>query len=74
MQKNQCLNKRPSKLIIAYGRFLNKRSCELFFYNLSRIKCRNIFYFEKQFRFLTTVTTKKTVENFDRNNIDTLKS
>lgn len=53
---------------------LNKKFCALFFCNLSRIKCWNIFFFKKQFRIITTVSTKKTVKNFDRNNIDTLES
>jgi len=74
MQKNQWLNKHLSELTIAYRRSLNKRFCELFFCNLSRIKYRNIFYVVKQFRFITTISTKKTVENFDRNYIDMLNS
>ena len=73
MQKNQCLNKRFLELNTAYRKFLDKSFCIICFCNLSRINYQNIFYFGKQFRFITIVNTKKIVKIFNGNNIDTLK-
>jgi retron-type reverse transcriptase len=41
---------------------------------LNRIKYRNLFLFAGQFRYVSTATSKETVENFDGNNIDTVES
>lgn len=72
-QESQCLSKCPFRVAISRGRFL-QRSCELSFYKLGRIKYRNSFLFAGKFRYVSTATSKKTVENFGGNNIDTVES
>ena len=72
-QGSQCLSKSPLRVTISRGGFL-QRPYKLFFYKLSRIKCRNLFLFAGQFRHVSTATNKETVENFDGNSIDTVES
>ena len=72
-QDSQCLSKSPLRVTISRGGFL-ERPYRLFFYKLSRIKCRNLFLFAGQSRHVSTATNKETVENFDGNSIDTVES
>jgi hypothetical protein len=72
-QESQCLSKHPCKVTVSQGRSL-QRSCEPSFYELSRTKYRNLFLFAGQFRYVSTVINKETVENFGGNNIDTVES
>ena len=70
---SQCLSKHVSNVIFSQVKFL-QRSCESFFYELSRTKYRNLFIFVGQLRYVSTVINKKTVENFGGNHINVIKS
>lgn len=72
-QESQCLSKCLIRVVVSRGRSL-QRSYESSFNKLSRIKYRNLFLFAGQFRYVSTATSKETVENFDGNNIDIVES
>ena len=72
-QESQCLSKCPIRVAVSQGRFL-QRSYKSSFNKLSRTKYRHLFLFAGQFRYVSTATSKETVENFGGNNIDTVES
>jgi hypothetical protein len=72
-QENQCLSKRLFYVVVGLRRF-SQKSYKPFFYKLSRTKYPNLFFFTGSFRYVSTVTNQKIVENFGGNNIDRVES